>query len=126
MTIDPTPNTPPHRARKVIDAALDAWLHDDGGESTRADQILSALAAEGLAIYDTATHAAVPREEAEWQPLRWWDPETEPPAFPTRFLCLDDRGLLSIHNRHTMSGYTIISWRRLPLVAEAQGGKNGS
>ena len=29
-----------------------------------ADHILAALAAEGIGLYDTATHAAVPREEA--------------------------------------------------------------
>ena len=127
------------RARKVINAALDAWMHDDGGEPTRTDQILSALAAEGLAIYDTATHAAVPREEAEWQPI-----ETEPDEGEYLVLVPTRRGLEQhvCHSRVRAPGKSLkiiggvfsfdrpkpTRWRPLPAPpaaeAEAQGGEN--
>ncbi len=55
--------------RDVIGAALDSWLHDETRAPTRAEHILAALAAAGIGTYDTAAHAAVPREEAEWQPM---------------------------------------------------------
>lgn len=49
--------------RKVIDAALDSWLHDFHNRApTRTDAILAALAAAGIGTYDTRIHVAVPRK----------------------------------------------------------------
>ena len=49
--------------REVIAEAIEIVCSDGNSNPALVEaSVLAALAAEGLAIYDTATHAAVPRE----------------------------------------------------------------
>ena len=43
------------------------WLEEACGRYR--ETFLSALTVAGIGTYDTATHAAVPREQVEWQPI---------------------------------------------------------
>lgn len=95
--------------RDVIGAALGSWLHDETRAPTRAEHILAALAAAGIGTYDTAAHAAVPREDVEWQPI-----ETA-----TGFVMLGNADALwighAVNDRDTAT-----HWRPLPAPAAAE------
>ena len=59
--------TPREVIAKPLELITSAYMRLTPEE--RADIVLSAIAAAGYVLCDTKTHAVVPREQAEWQPI---------------------------------------------------------